>query len=313
MLMKMMERVTDDFPYRDDTEDEIFIICCDSVEFAEYVTGFDDIIAPFKSRHISHDFRNLNFDAAFKRENESIVSLEHHSSLTERILRRNNSYLATLLEAFGQKVYHYLFYTGDLPVIEDFDIDDKNKYKPNLFKTQEKDGMERLNIIKNKIYNQKKGELDFENYFDLIWFPRFDSDLSMEDRIMEIIRLYADMNVHEDFRDKMEKCLKLWAGRYVKDRKKLYEAAWRLNMTPEIGAFEEKLFSSYLFNKLEQAEDKGIEIGRGEGIEIGRGEGIEIGQSKFISKLLQSMTPEEISEEFDVPLENVLKVQKSKI
>ena len=52
-------------------------------------------------------------------------------------------------------------------------------------------------------------------------------------------------------------------------------------------------------------ENKGREEGREEGIEEGREEGREEERNKFIGILLDSMTPEEISEKFSIPLKDI--------
>jgi flagellar biosynthesis/type III secretory pathway protein FliH len=78
-----------------------------------------------------------------------------------------------------------------------------------------------------------------------------------------------------------------------------------------------------LYRAYEKGFDQGLkegkEIGLEEGKEIGIEEGKEIGlekgsrdtESKFISKLLEKFTPEEISKDYDVSLQRVYEIQEN--
>ncbi|SDA62660.1 hypothetical protein [Methanobrevibacter millerae] len=61
--------------------------------------------------------------------------------------------------------------------------------------------------------------------------------------------------------------------------------------------FEEQFANVLLANKLDQAEKRGIEQG----------------EENIMLKLLEKNTPEEISAQYDIPLEKILKTQKFKI
>ncbi|WP_407413299.1 hypothetical protein [Methanobrevibacter sp.] len=85
----------------------------------------------------------------------------------------------------------------------------------------------------------------------------------------------------------------------------------------ELRPFEEQLADVIYANRLDQAENKGIEKGekigieKGEKIRIEKGEkiGIEKGEKKIILKLLEKNTAEEISENYNIPLEKIQKIQ----
>ena len=72
----------------------------------------------------------------------------------------------------------------------------------------------------------------------------------------------------------------------------------------ELRPFEEQLANVIYTNRLEQAEKRGIEKGEKRGIEKG--------EKYIITKLLMKNTPEEICAIYDIPLEKIQKVQKSK-
>lgn len=65
----------------------------------------------------------------------------------------------------------------------------------------------------------------------------------------------------------------------------------------EIKPFEEQIRIAGIAGELERAEDKGLANGCAET------------EEKFILKLLKTMGPDEISKEFEVPLERVLEIE----
>ncbi|WP_407432381.1 hypothetical protein [Methanobrevibacter sp.] len=76
----------------------------------------------------------------------------------------------------------------------------------------------------------------------------------------------------------------------------------------ELRPFEEQLANVIYANRLDQAEKKGEE----KGFEKGEKEGFEKGERNVILKLLEKDTPEEISEKYNIPLEKMEKIEKSK-
>ena len=65
----------------------------------------------------------------------------------------------------------------------------------------------------------------------------------------------------------------------------------------EIKTFEEEMRIAAISGELERAEERGVEKGR------------EETEKAFIPKLLKKNTPEEISNEYDIPLERILKIK----
>lgn len=78
----------------------------------------------------------------------------------------------------------------------------------------------------------------------------------------------------------------------------------------EIKPFEEQIRIAGIAGELERAEEKAFKKGFKKGFEkmyeVGRAETEE----KFILKLLETQGPEEISKNFEVPLERVLEIAK---
>lgn len=71
--------------------------------------------------------------------------------------------------------------------------------------------------------------------------------------------------------------------------------------------FEEVLEEAIIANCLEQFEEATLERGREEGREESRER-----EELLISKLLENYDPEELSKEFDIPLERILEIKNSK-
>ena len=65
----------------------------------------------------------------------------------------------------------------------------------------------------------------------------------------------------------------------------------------EVRSLERAMRSAVIAGKLERAEEKGIRKGR------------ETTENLFISKLLEKHDPEEISKEYEIPLERVLEIK----
>ena len=73
----------------------------------------------------------------------------------------------------------------------------------------------------------------------------------------------------------------------------------------------EKIVEKLIHEKTETVIEERIGIGIREGIEIGIKEGIEEGERNNITKLLEKNTPEEISSQYNIPLEKIQKIQNS--
>lgn len=71
----------------------------------------------------------------------------------------------------------------------------------------------------------------------------------------------------------------------------------------EIKPFEEQIRIAGIAGELERAEDKGREEGYANGCAET--------EEKFISRLLETRTPDDISREFDVPIERVVEIKNS--
>ena len=73
----------------------------------------------------------------------------------------------------------------------------------------------------------------------------------------------------------------------------------------EIKPFEEQIRIAGIAGELERAEEAAYE----EGFEKGYAKGCAETEEKFILKLLETQSPEEISKNFEVPLERVLEIE----
>lgn len=70
----------------------------------------------------------------------------------------------------------------------------------------------------------------------------------------------------------------------------------------EIKPFEEQIRIAGIAGELERAEETGLKDGHANGCAET--------EEKFILKLLETQSPEEISQNFEVPLERVLEIAK---
>ena len=276
-------------------EDLLFVKCLVQFEeFPQYITGFKDIRNSFDSRFASSsNFSSLNLDCVRQREDLSLIDIEHHSSIRPDLMRRNYEYAVNLYNVTGYTVHPFIFYTGDLPVNKIIRMNDFNTFQPHWFILKEKDGMKSLNNIKYKTFNK----IDW-NVFDAIdfaWIPKFDIDMSIEDCIVELAEIYKIMPADNKFLQFCRESLKLWTGKYIKDKERLDKVKECLNMSLEEIPFEEQLRGVILEGEIERAKLRAQERIRRD----------------FISKALKHMSPKEVSNMFELPIEYVDEIANS--
>ncbi len=296
------------FPIRHDAEDEIFIICMSEFkEFPKYITKLDDIVGKYNSRYVSASYKNLNLDSVLERKDKSLINIEHHTNITPDLMRRDYEYCISVHAASKRHVKPLIFYTGKLPIKEVEYVNDTMFYNPTWIMTQKIDGNIRLNNLKYKIEKQEPSTV--YDILDLIWLPKYRTDLNFADTILICIELWKKINAEEWQLNTAKKCLKLWIGKCIKNKEDLQTIEGGLNMSAlELRPFEEQLANVIYTNRLRRAEEKGME----EGMEKGMEEGMEKGERNIITKLLEKNTPEEISSQYNIPLEKIQKIQNSK-
>ena len=274
-------------PIRYDVEDEIFIICMSETdEFPQYISNFNDIVGRYDNRLISSDFKNLSLDSVRQRLNGNLINIEHHSSISAELMRRDYQYSVALHSNTGRYVHPFIFYTGDLPIRKVDHLNDLMFFNPNWFIAKEVEGTIRYNGFLHM--KEEQIELNVYDCFDLIWLPKYNTNMGFEECILKCVCLLKDLVMGDRLRNMVERCYLLWVGKYIKDKEKLGRVQEVLSMSAlKVRPFEEQLRDALMSNVFEQ--------------------GINQTERKFIPGLLKSKSPEEISEEFDIPLKRVLK------
>ena len=287
------------------TEDTIFEICMEHIEeFPEYITHFDDIEGKYNEKYLSPAYRNLRLDFVRLRKNGTLAHIEHHYVVTSHSLSRNFEYVTTLHAASGMLVYPFIFNTGKIPKSRIECAAPTSFYNPVWVNTQEIEASEKINNVRYKLLKQEP--ITVFEVIELIWMPKIRSDDSIDDIIMELIELYNNLIIDEKYLPIIRKCLILWAGKYVSDVEKVKKVTGGLKLsTMETEDMCALIRSARIEGALLRSQQKGRREGRKEGLE----EGCDRMEFKFISKLLENHTPDEISEDFDVPLEKVLKIK----
>lgn len=288
-------------PSRFDTEDEIFIICMsETEEFPQYITNFNDIVGRYDNRLISLDYKNLSLDSVRQRLNGDLINIEHHSFINSGLMRRNYQYSVILHSNSGKYVHPFIFYTGTLPVEKIDYLNDVMFFNPNWFITREVDGNIRLNNIIYKINENIR--LNVYDCFDLIWLPKFNINMEFDECVLKCINLLKDIPMDYKLRLIVEKSYSLWLGKSVLDENELEKARECFTMSElKLRPFKEQFRDAMMDNRFRR------------GIDIGKRQGADETEKKFIPDLLKFKSPEEISKDYDIPLERVLKyVEKSK-
>ena len=289
------------FPIRRDAEDEIFIICMSELkEFPQHITRLNDINGKYDSRYVSKTYKNLNLDSVLERKDNSLINIEHHTTINPDLMRRDHEYCITIHAASKRHVKPFIFYTGALPIKKVEYVNNTMFFNPTWIETRKIDGNIRLNNIKYKI--EKQEPITVYDIIDLIWLPKYQVDSNIEDTIVICVELWKNIIADEWLLNTAKKCLKLWVGRYIEDEKHLLKIAGELKMSAlELRPFEEQLANVIYANRLKQAEKRGMK------------KGTENGEKNIILKLLEKNTPEEISENYNIPLEKIKKIQNDQI
>ena len=282
-------------------EDTIFWICTEDIEeFAQYLTRFDDIEGKLDEKYLSEAYRNLRLDSVRKRKNGELAHIEHHSVIKKDSLSRNFEYLATLHAATEKLIHPSIFNTGKIPEKTVEYASPTSSYAPVWFNTQEIEASEKLNNIKYK--TSKQEALSVFEVIELIWMPKFRTDMPIEDLILEMIDVYQDIIIEERLTPVLKKSLIIWAGKYVSTQEKKEKAIRGLKMS----AIEELDFSAVIRSaRIEGALLRSEEKGR----EEGHAEGHAKAEEEFVLKLLKTDTPQEISEKLEIPLKRVIEIK----
>lgn len=288
-------------PHKYNTEDSIFNQCVIGIpEFPQYITSYKDIKNRAHTKIISEAYKNLNLDSVFERKNGKLINIEHHSSLTKEKLARNYEYITTLYSATLKDVEQFIMYTGDLPVNKALYLNYKDVYSPNFFITKQIDGEIRINNLKYKIENNK--EITSFDIIDLIWMPTFQINMNKEDLIVELSLIYDKLLISYSLSEVARRCLILWAGKYMKNPKKIKIVMEKLKMSAiHLKPFEEQIRDAIIDGELTRAEERGKEIGIEEGKEIG----IEEGEENIIKRMLKKYNVEEVSKMTEIDIKQI--------
>ena len=286
--------VDNELAHKFDAEDTIFNNCMnDFSKFPSYITGYDDIIGPFPTKHMNPAFKNLNVDSVRLRKDNTLVNIEHHSSLNSDLMRRDYNYITTLVEASKSHVEAFIFNTGPIPSKNVEYANDTMFYNPRFYNTQEVRGTVILNNLRYKIMN--KDELTQQDALDLIWLVKTNIDINREDLLKELsVDIWAKAVAPRWMLQAIRKNLILWAKKYLRDKTIIKEFKEALKMSKiEIKPFEEQIRIAAISGELERAEERGHANG----------------QEEVISKLLEIYSPEKVSKMTDIPLKRIQKIK----
>ena len=117
----------------------------------------------------------------------------------------------------------------------------------------------------------------------MIWIPTFRIDINKEDLIVELSLIYDKLIIPYPLSQVARKCLILWAGKYLKNSKKIKKVAEKLKMSiTDMKPFEEQIRDAIIDGEITRAEEIGMEKGKEIGMEKGKEIGIEEGEKNII-------------------------------
>ena len=195
----------------------------------------------------------------------------------------------------------FIFNTGEVPkkTVEYANL--TTFYNPKFFNVREELGVVNINNLRYKVSN--KEELNQMDALDLVWLMKSNIAMDREDLLLELTQdIWAKAVAQKWILDSIRKNLLIWAKKYLVNKEKIKIFKKVIGMSKiEIKTFEEEMRIAGIAGELERAEERG----HAEGWEEGREETEKV----FIPKLLEKNTPEEISKEYDIPLERILKIK----
>ena len=227
----------------------------------------------------------LDFAGEVTKNGESIcIILECQTRLTtEEDITRFFQYISSLRILKNRKVELYILLTENAPYTQkEFVINDECVYIMNVISLKNIKAKEILNRIEDKIKSNK--EITQKDIASLQLIAYTDYDETPLEIIRKATELVGRLDIEENEKEAIFYILNVLSTNMLNetDQNKLMEET-KMILNPR-----ERYFNN-----------KGIEKGREEGIE------------ETIPKLLEIMTPEEISKEYDINLEKVLKIKDS--
>jgi hypothetical protein len=296
----MSKKVVDrKLPKKKNMEDKLFNLCVVRIEeFMEFVTKFRDIEGPFHEKLLSNDYSDLELDNVSIMANGDLVNVEHHSSMSDYLFRRDFQYLTSLALATGRCIHPFIFNTGKIPKKTVKFASPTSFYNPVWVNTQEIEESVTLNNIKYKIHNND--EINVFDVLDMVWVPKYRSDSEIEDIIVELVDIYNQIIVDEEIGDFLRTSLILWAGKFVskeENKKKVIEG---LDMSAqEVVDLSKDIVNARIEGMLYRAEEAGIKKGKKEL------------RSEIVTNLLGYMSPEEIALKTNIPLDKILEIKNN--
>ena len=295
------------WPTKYDTEDTIYNECVISIkEFPEYITNYKDIEHWGHTKVVSKAFQNLRMDSVYERSDGSLINIEHHSSLNEIKLARNLDYITTLHRATLKDVEPFIMYTGKLPVKKTLYLNYKDAFTPNFFITKFQNGETSLNNLKYKLENDKK--ISPFDVLDLIWLPSFDIEINKENLVVELSKIYDELEISNSLSEVAQSCLILWASKYVKKQANIDIVEEKLHMSiTQKRSMEEKIRNARIDGMLTRAEERGEE----NGIKIGEKNGARKKEEEMIKTLLKTQDAKKVAEMLECDIEKIREIENN--
>ena len=231
------------------------------------------------------------------------MNIEHHSSITPDLLRRDFEYAAALHLESKEFVWPYIFNTGKIPNITIDYLNSTMFFNPCWVNTVEIDASQKLNNIRYKLSHREV--INAFEILDLIWMPKFRNEMTVEEVILELVEIYKGLIVDEGLLDVLRRCIILWTGKYITEENQLKIIKEGLDMSAmEIKSIYEDIRAARISGMLMREHE--------EGREEGRVEGIKEGAAGLILNLLEGMGPEEVASRTGIDLEEILNIKNSK-
>ena len=254
--------------------------------------GIDEtVIRLLPTEFIDKKFSNLRMDFLVECESGNIYLIEGEtSSVDNDTMDKIWKYVKELICKYENDIYGIIIALSknNKSALKEMG---SIKFQPLLCEMKKFNGDEYLNKIKNKFKSKK--ELTIEDCAVIENIPDMKNSQREEIVVEQLCEIIKDGIISDENRIRLQATMWLNIDYYVKDSEKRKDLMEMIKVEES----QDEEFFKWQDEYGEFRENKGRE----EGIEEGR----EEERNKFIGILLDSMTPEEISEKFSIPLKDI--------
>ena len=271
------------------------------VQYFFNIQGIDEkVIQLLPTEFIDKNYSNLRMDFLVQCKSGNIYNIEGETqSVNDQTINKAWKYIKELMCKYENDVYSIIIALSEKNKMPIKDIG-SIKFQAKLCEMKKFNGDEYLNNIKKKFKNGK--ELTIQDCAIIENIPDMKNSQKESIIVEQLCNIIKNGKISDKNRIKLQSTMWLNIDYYVKDKDKRNELMEMIKVQES----QDQDFFNWQEEFANHIEEQGIK----KGIEKGRDEGIEKGRNDIIKKLLETMSPEEVSKTLEIPLNEIKIVTK---